>query len=173
MGWKTLKDAFGIEKHTVSLTSAGICIGGGYVSDLVTINVETGTLKENRSFEGFVTKTYPLLAQAAPSDLLALIQADDKYSATIPVFTYEGSRIVEKECEKPGWPNVTHDGEVMYENTFSTDRTVVIGWAKREAQARIELTTDYVARLKAQLMEAEADLEKARGDAVKLEADYP
>jgi len=30
MGWKALKEAFGIKGHTICVTEKGICIGSGY-----------------------------------------------------------------------------------------------------------------------------------------------
>jgi hypothetical protein len=172
MGWKTLKDAFGIQKHTVSVSDKGMCIGG-YVADLVTINTATGTLVESTAFNGFLARTYPELAKASPADLLVLIRADDTFSASITVYTYQDGDIVEKQCEEAGWPNVTFDGEIMYENTYSTDKQIVIGWAKRNARLEVSHTEECLARLHTQVAGAETDLMKSRGFVAKLEADYP
>lgn len=173
MGWKTLSDAFGIEKHIVCVTSNGICIGSGYVHDLATIDPATGILHESKTFNGFVAKHYPELGKATPDELLALIQADDTFTDSITVYTYQDGNIIEKLCEKPGWPNATHDGELMYENSFSTDRAKVIRWAKRDAELRVTHTERYLNQTKEQLATIERDLESARAAAAKLEADYP
>lgn len=173
MGWKTLSEAFGIEKHIVCVTSKGICIGSGYVHDLVTIDPTNGALHENPTFNGFITKNYPELAKATPDALLALIQADDTFTDSITVYTYQDGNIIEKLCENPGWPNATHDGELMYENSFSTDKAKVIGWAKRNAELRVTHTGEALTRTKDQLASIERDLECARAAVAKLEADYP
>ena len=41
------------------------------------------------------------------------------FDAFIPVFTYEGPNIINRFCEKPGWPNATHEGYMMYDNNRS------------------------------------------------------
>lgn len=173
MGWKTLKDAYGIDKHIVCVTSKGICIGSGYVHDLVTIDTVTGRLRENEAFLGFIRQYYPALVQATPAEILAHIQAEDTFAAAIPVFTYEGATIVEKRCETPGWPNTTHDGALMYENTYSTGREVVIGWAKRSAKLEAEHLEEGIARLNEQLADMQSRLSKARMCQVRLDSEHP
>lgn len=173
MGWKSIKEAFGIERHIVCVTEKGICIGSGYVHDLVTIDMQTGQVRESHSFKDFLGRTYPALAKAAPAEVLALIQAKDSFSASIPVFTYEGAVISERLCEKPGWPNATHCGELMYENTFHTDKQVVIGWAKKSARLRVRNAAECITRLREQLRDAERELTMARGAVVLLNSGYP
>lgn len=173
MGWKNIKDAFGIEKHIVCVAEKGICIGSGYVHDLVVIDLQTGQVRENETFKGFLQKSYPSLGQASPEEVLALICSPDTFSASIPVFTYEGGLVIEKRCETLGWPNATHDGELMYENTFHTDKNTVIGWAKRSARLKVSHTAEHLERLKQQLADVEGDLVSARASVHQLETDHP
>lgn len=173
MGWKAIKDAYGIERHIVCVGDKGICIGSAVVHDLVVIDPSTGVLAENRTFSGFLRRNYPGLAAASPEQLLSLIQQDDTFSSSIPVYTYHDGEIVEKRCEVAGWPNVTHDGDLMYENTYSTDRGVVIGWAKRNARQAVRHMTEYIAHLEQKLTEAGSELARVQGYAAKLDADYP
>jgi len=35
-----------------------------------------------------------------------------------------------------GWPNVTHDGDLMYANTYSTDKGKVIEWCEGKCRVR-------------------------------------
>jgi hypothetical protein len=65
MGWKTLKEHFDIE-HFVQVTKKGICIGSGFVHDLVTIDPKTGALQENQTFHGLIREKYPALLKAPP-----------------------------------------------------------------------------------------------------------
>lgn len=172
MGWKALKDAYDI-KHIVCVTEKGICIGSGYAHDLAVINPSTGELADNQTFSGFTKRFYPELANATPEELLSLIQQVDTFSAAIPVYTYCDGEIIEKRCEVAGWPNTTHDGLLMYENTFSTDKKVVIAWAKRNARSLVRHTAEYIVRLQQQLADAQAELLRAEGFVAKLQADYP
>lgn len=72
-------------------------------------------------------------------------------------------------CEEAGWPNVTHDGQMMYENTFSTDRAEVVRWAYNNAVAGVEWRTRSVNEAREKLAMAEADLERLRADVEKLD----
>ena len=172
MGWKTLKERFGIG-HIVQVTSAGIVIGSGYVSDLVTINPATGKVTENSTFSGFLREHYPALLSSSADEILSAINAEDTFSTSTPVYTYTGGTIIEKLCEKPGYPNVTHDGCLMYENTYSTDKSMVVRWAKRNAEAGISLITRYIADTEKRLAEQRDELEKSENDLADLDAAFP
>ena len=172
MGVKSLKERFGIS-HIVQATKDGACIGSGYVSDLVTIDRVTGKMTENATFSGFLRQHYPALIEASPDEIVRLLSAQDEFAADIPVFTYEGAKIIEKRCEKPGWPNVTHDGDVMYDNTYSTDKQTVVRWAKRNAKAGISIIARSITDTEKRLAEQRDDLAKCENDLAELDASYP
>ena len=172
MGWKTLKEKFGI-MHIVQVAHNQICIGSAYVHNLATIDLQTGKLEENSTFKGFLSREYPLLLKATPEEIRNLLTIPDTFTRSIAVYTYDGSKIIEKWCETPGWPNITHDGSVMYDNTFSTDKALVVAWAKRSASLHIRQT-------RARIQDVDDDLKKLRdllaadeAGQVKLDADYP
>ncbi|MGE4497551.1 MAG: hypothetical protein AB7E48_06695 [Deferribacterales bacterium] len=98
MGWKALKEKFKIE-HIVQVTSKGICIGSGYVSDLAVINIESGEVEVNKTFPEFLGRFYPALLHANRDEILELIKVSDSFEGSITVFTYKGSEIIEKRCE--------------------------------------------------------------------------
>lgn len=173
MGWKTLKEQFGINKHIVKVSGGCICIGSGFIQDLVTINLITGQVSADTTFPDFLPEEYPALHSALPEAVLAAINAKDQFSAFIPVFTYSGSKIIEKQCEQLGWPNVTHDGEVMYENMFSPDREQVVRWALNNLQQIVKFEKEVVSRMERELGEARAQLAKEEAGLAKLKADYP
>lgn len=172
MGWKTLRERFEI-KHLVRVTEKGICIGSGYVHDIVVVNPKTGVAAPSKIFDDFLERSCPLLAAATPQETLAAIEAPDEFTASIPVYTYDGAEIIEKLCEVPGWPNVTHDGCMMYENTFSTDKAQVVVWAKTNADSAVHWRTGTVAQLEKELAEARADLDRHEANRAKLESDWP
>lgn len=172
MGWKTLKTAYNIQ-HMVSVEADSIWIGSGHAPDLISISCKTGALTVSEANVGFLNRTYPQLAAATPLELLGCIHTRDEFESAITVFTFVGSKILVKQCETLGWPNVTHDGEVMYENTFSTDKQTVIDWAKSEAKLNVNFARQHRERLRKQLACAEVALETAISVADKLDADYP
>ena len=172
MGWKALKEAFGISHH-VRVTPKGICIGSGYASDIVTIDTQTGEIHENETFSGFLRQHYPTLREVSPEEILKLIETPDTFSVDILVYTYEGGDILEKQCEALGWPNVTHDGCMMYENTFSTDKARVVRWAKHNAESAVVGMRDHIARIESDLAKARAALARYEGNRIQLESTYP
>ncbi len=163
MGWKNLKTHFRIE-HIVQVTSDGICIGSGFVHNFIVVGADGRLTKRLDRISNKDLARYQEELEIDPSKVRALIEAPDTFAASNPVFTFDGGRIIEKQCEVLGWPNVTHDGEIMYENRFSTDRATVVEWAKENAAAGIKFGLERVQR-------AEEDLEKARQSLARREAD--
>lgn len=172
MGWKNFKEHFGIE-HFVQITSKGLCIGSPYVHDLAVVDLETGAVVPNRTFADFVKKNYPKLDQASPEQVLQIIREPDVFEKSVTVYTFEGGDIIEKQCEEPGWPNVTHDGDMMYENLFSTDRNAVVVWAKRNAHAEAAYLGEEVRRLEEQLTKMKQRLAQSESALQKLNKDFP
>lgn len=156
MGWKAVKEHYGIEHIVQVVPDKGICIGSGYVHDIIVIGedlsiMRMGYIGRGEPFDGWVRAM-----ESDKDNLRELIETPDRFTASIPVYTYDDDgNIIEKRCETPGWPNVTHDGCVMYENTFSTDRAEVVEWAKRDLEAAVESARRSVT-------DAERDLEKRR-----------
>lgn len=138
MGWKAVRDHYRIE-HDVQVTSAGICIGSPYIHDIIVISVDSGVIVR-RWGEPHSGKLGRYLEEmdADPVKLAELVAAKDVFERSIPVYTYEGGDIIEKQCEALGYPNVTHDGCMQYENTFSPDPDLVLTWAIANAQAAVK-----------------------------------
>jgi len=172
MGWKSLKERFGIS-HIVQVDGKQLLIGSGYVHNLATIDLLTGKVTENPTFPRFLAETYPDLLKAASEELVGLLEAPDTFTQSVTVYTYDGANIVEKQCEAVGWPNVTHDGAVMYENTFSTDKATVVSWAKRNAASGSRLFRKRIQEVQSELESLRTQLSKCESDLAKLDADYP
>lgn len=169
MGWKNLKEHYQIE-HIVQVNQKGICIGSSYISELALINTETGAITKNTAFRDLFRENYPALLNASPSDLLELINTPDSFEKSLTVYTYDGGEILEKQCEAYGWPNVTHDGVLMYENKFFTDKLHAIDAAIENALARKSMMKDSIKQLNQELKEKNFLLELERANLDKLEA---
>jgi hypothetical protein len=122
MGWKNVKDYYRIS-HIVQIYDGKIIIGSPYIHDLIRVafdgKVSWGNLGPSSNFN---LSRYFREMTADPGKLKELIDTPDTFTGDLPVYTYDGAEIIEKKCEEYGWPNVTHDGCLMYENTFSPDR---------------------------------------------------
>lgn len=173
MSWKNVRDHYQVE-HTVQVTDAGICIGSPYIHNIIIIGLD-GVVKK-RYESGHTNEDLRRIQDAFDADpekLKKLVLSSDTFDKTITVYTYDGGDILEKKCEELGWPNVTHDGLMMYENTFSDDKTKVIQWAKDDATRHIRDARESVVEAERRLAECRERLTQAEANRSKLETDYP
>lgn len=173
MGWKNIKDHYRIG-HIVQIREGRFCIGSPYVPDLIRVTfdgvVSWGNLGPSENDD--LARYYAEMT-CGPGKLSKLIKAPDTFKKSVVVFTYEGGEIVEKQCENYGWPNVTHDGLLMYDNSFSAKKENVVRWAKRNAAAGVELTVSRLAEIKEELAKMEGYWAVHVAEVAKLERDYP
>ena len=149
MGWKSVKQHYQIG-HIVQVTEEGICIGSAYVYNLMVISTEGRLVKRRESSDRDLVR-YQAEMDKDVEMLKRLVLQQDHFDKSVPVFTYDGSLIIEKKCEELGWPNITHDGELMYENMFSKEQSKVIAWAMRNAEAIRARSVEFIAEKKAEL----------------------
>ncbi len=133
MGVKTIKQHYDIG-HIVALHNKEqfggpcICIGSPYIHDIIVIRVsDAKVVKEYEKRDYSANKDLAryneaLLRDAQSGKLRELIDAPDTFAADLPVFTIRNWAVVAELCEAYGWPNTTHTGKVMYENTYFKTR---------------------------------------------------
>lgn len=158
MGWKKVKGHYRIG-HIVQVTEKGICIGSGYIHDIIVVGLDGHIVKgDEHSMRNDELARYQSEMMLDPQKLRELVTAEDEFAVSLPVYTYDGAAIVEKRCEEYGWPNVTHDGAIMYENTFSPDRDRVVEWAKSNCLAAIRNAREWLDRCQAEVKTADERL---------------
>lgn len=172
MGWKNVKEHYRIG-HIVQVTEEGICIGSRYISDIIVIGMDGAIKKRAEETVNVHLCRYQMEFDSDPAKLKELIEKTDTFTNSIAVYTYDDGEIIEKQCETPGWPNVTHDGCLMYENTFSTYKQEIVAYAKRNVKAGIELVTDAIEQANQELSIKSVKLGKLNAELAKLESDYP
>lgn len=139
MGLKAIKEHYEI-KHNVHIRGGLITIGSAYVPDIIAFDVEGKIHKKDDLFvkEGNeLDRVYKALV-SDPELIVKLIRQEDVFERSIRVYSFNGAEITEHFCEELGWPNVTHDGRMMYENRFTTDRNEAIEWALKEAESALK-----------------------------------
>lgn len=141
MSWKNIKEEYRIG-HTVIVNNKGVCIGSPMVHDLIVINLDGEITKRRDGSPNEDIIRYMKEMDADPEKLKRLVKAEDTFAKSIAVYTFDDGKIIEKQCEELGWPNVTHDGEVMCENTFSIDREKVVQWAIEDASLGVKWTKE-------------------------------
>lgn len=171
MGWKNVKEHYRIQ-HIVQMSSEGLCIGSGYISECIVVSRDGQLIKRHDRSNDLLGR-YQTEMEADPAKLKDLLNTPDSFVASIPVYTYEGGQIIEKHCEALGYPNVTHDGMIQYENLFSADKAQVITWAKENAASSIRYGEQTVDELTQRLADCKARVAQEKAILAKLEADYP
>lgn len=162
MGWKRIKDHYGIG-HIVHVSDGNLLIGSPYIHDIIVVAPDGRVVKEYDRSGGDLARYQSDIA-SNPAEFARLFAEEDVFSASIPVYTYrtyKGAEIIEKACEELGWPNVTHDGDIMYDNTFFTDRNKAVVAARKDAAAGLRWAQERLEKLREDLAKAEADLEDA------------
>lgn len=172
MGWKAIRDHYRISHH-VQVNSQGICIGSGYIPDIIVISMDGRILKRYDERSSADLLRYQAEIDADPGKLKELILVQDTFNESITVFTYKDGEIIEKLCEKLGWPNVTHDGCMMYENSYSSDKSQVVRWAKKNATAGIEIYSQFVIDAEKRLKEVKEILSQQELNKKALDSSYP
>ena len=171
MGWKSIKEHYKIG-HIVQVTSKGICIGSGYIHDIIVIDKDTGAVIKPYLKDGWSSNDDLLRYQSEmdgdPEKLKELVFQEDTFEKNIPVFTFDGAEIIQEFCEELGWPNLTHGGNIMYENTYSQDVEQVIKWAKKEAEAIIKNSQCRIQEIKNDLSRHQERLSTAERNLTSL-----
>lgn len=159
MGWKAVKEHYRIE-HIVQVTSAGLCVGSGYIHDLITVDRRVVRSKFRSAVDELGRIEREMNADI--DKLVELVEQEDIFERSITVYTYSDGEIIEKQCEEVGWPNVTHDGELMYENSHSTDRAQVLEWAIKDETHGIQMYREYAVEHEAKAKKYQAKAKKYR-----------
>lgn len=77
---------------------------------------------EKQQAEGVSQEDTLKAVEKLGQDVRALIDEPDTFSRNLPVFTTENWAVKAELCEEYGWPNTTHTGRIMYENTYFRTR---------------------------------------------------
>jgi len=172
MSWKNVKEHYQI-KHAVSITEKGICIGSPYIHDIIVIGLDGVIKKRYDSESNSELNRYQKEFDADLPTLKKLVTTPDTFLKSIPIYTADGGKILEKRCEAIGWPNITHDGEMMYENVFFLTAAAAARKAMADANAGLEWRQDKIKNLKTEIAEIEAYIALLKTNRAQLETDYP
>jgi hypothetical protein len=163
MGWKRVKEYYRVH-HIVHAVGDRILIGS--ITDPCII--EIGALGVVSSGRHLLNSELARCFREMEEDgerLCELIAEQDEFARNLPVFCHVDGTIVEKFCEDHGFPNVTHDGRLMYEGLFFADRDGAVANARSEAQRAVASTRACIAV-------AEAELARLRIQLADREARY-
>lgn len=139
MGFKRFVEYFKIDlkKHIVQVCEQKIMVGSCYISDLLVVDMRTGALTVKDGWER-QTDCYRDLIEAPASRILSVVEEPDQFCNSIPVFISNNGMVEEDFCEVFGYPNVTHTGRLMYENTSFLTKEKALAHAIESMTFRME-----------------------------------
>lgn len=171
MGFKAVKEHYRIG-HIVRRDHSGLAIGSGYIDDIIVVSPAGKVLKRHNRDNDELGR-YQREIEEDPAKFAELFARADVFTKSLRVYTYSGGEIVEAFCEKLGYPNQTHDGELLYENRYSNDISKVVEWAKVNAALGVRSCKRTIRDLEERLRNARDRLAKEQADLAKLDQDYP
>lgn len=144
MGWKTFKEKFRIKNHIIHEDAQSILISSSDEHNIASINKTTGKIADPKNI---LSKNYPELSFARQYEILAAIEATDLFSRSIPLYSFRGGEIIEHACETLGHPNVTHGGEIIYENIHMKSIGSALNMAKHSLETEAKYLRNYAKEL--------------------------
>jgi len=168
MGWKLLKQYFEI-KHIVQVEDGQIKIGSGYVSDLALIDMKTGKLTRKLGWERSLEE-YGALLNASPEEILALLNEPDQFERSLPVYIVSDAKVIEETCEVFGYPNLTHSGRLMYENTTFLEREKADQYVLKSLGYRIKTWSERKEQLSDEIAAIEAEIALAKAAQTEIQS---
>lgn len=164
MGWKTVKQYFDI-KHIVHMKDDCLCIGSSYNTEIIKVTKDGNFIKRYTDDKWFMNNLdlirYENDIERYSELFKQLIDAKDSFDDDIEVFTYDKDyNIIKKYCEKTGYPNITHDGELMYDGAFFTTEEELINHMIDELRRSTKFLQGRIADLLKSVSDSENEIKK-------------
>lgn len=163
MGWKAVKDHYHIS-HIVYMAGANLLVGTECVPEMIEVAPDGSLVQEWKShFKTGEIDRIQTAIKADPAKFRELLDQADVFETCIPVFSFQNGGVVEQMCEEFGYPNVTHDGQLMMLNTHFLDEDEAARQGKKSLEANqltfAEMIVDLEDRLQdiRNLQQAEKD----------------
>jgi len=140
MGIKALKREFNIG-HLVQRRAGKTIIGSPYVSELIAIDSEGVVSKSDIVSTGKeeIGQINAALVACDKAKLLKILNEPEIPIDPKPVYTEASrGRVIKVYCEEYGWPNLTTEGVLMYDNCHYQKRSAALRHARRESVCGIE-----------------------------------
>lgn len=110
---------------------------------------------------------------ADPEKLKELATSPDVFSKNLKTYTEVNHEVVEKLCEARGWPNITHDGCLMYENTFFESEKECAEEAKMHIRRSRPWMEKLISQREKEIAEMRKNMENDEKSLAALEEKYP
>jgi hypothetical protein len=132
-----------------------ICIGSSLCSDLITVNKKTLKINyaldrdgrknlESRGRDELVFIWDKLQELIDNGEIKDIIEGVDVIENPIVVFTVDDGKLISTTTDKTGWPNVTAEGDMMYDNTYFRSKKEAIKYGIAEYTAGLKNSLEWL-----------------------------
>lgn len=161
MGWKSVKEHYRID-HTVQMAGGKLCIGSSYVHNLISVTPSGEVSTELFPTQNPELNRYYKEITSNKEKFVELLHIVDKFDVSLPIYTYSNGQVIKKFCEEYGWPNVTHDGEMIYENTFFKKKAQAAAYGKKDEESNLRFLSEHLVKQKNDLDKLMNDIAESK-----------
>ena len=149
---RKLKELLGGTEYIIADFGEYMGVGSPYVHDIFCLykddlritkgRYDNSSIGTNDELDRILTKLESLVESGEIQDIL---DGDDEIEDGITVYSVKRGDLVVSTTDEFGWPNVTHDGVLMYENTHFLTAREAIERGMANAVAGVSLCADGLA----------------------------
>ncbi len=88
-----------------------------------------------------------------------IINGNDEVENKLTVWTVKDGELIETYTNEYGYPNTTHDGKLMHDNTYFKTKEEAIDKAIKEYEYSVKAATERVGECEAELQKANKRME--------------
>lgn len=158
-------------KYAITNQKDYIAVGSPLCHDLISVNKETlklkyalDTFREGRKcLEGKGELLFiwdKLQGMIHSGEIKDIIEGVDELSVKLPVFTVEDGELIEAFTDKYGHPNLTDNGDLMYDNTHFPTKEQAIDYGIKECKYMVKHSIERINEAEEKLKEAQERKEK-------------
>lgn len=163
-----------------------IAVGSPMCHDLISVDKKTLKMKYALAFrehdrEALVHKNakellfiWDKLEELIKSgEIKAIIEENDELDKPLEIWMWHSRehKVVKKYTDAYGWPNVTHDGEQIYENYGWPTRKEALEHGLKSVNASIDCTSEGLAEITERVIWQRARLEELEKARAEIEAE--
>ena len=152
---KKLKNLLNNPGYNIHFRDGKVCVGSSLCSDLITVDAKSyqikyalDTFREGRKSirsEALEFIWDKLLELIESGELKNIIENDDPIEGMFPVYSHHEGKIIKRYVDDYGWPNVAHDGTLIYDNTFFCTESEAIEYGIKDLGYCIKSCNEHIA----------------------------
>lgn len=155
-------------KYAVHFRDGKVCIGSPMCSELITVDSKTFEIKYTLDTEGRKTIRSDelkfiwdkLIELIKNGEIKTIVENNDSTANMFPVYSHREGEIIKQFADVFGWPNSTHDGTLMYDNTFFKTETEAIEYGIKDLRHTMQMYSERISDLEKDIQDKKLKLEK-------------